>query len=61
MVPFTDACKAIWRWRRGDRLTQRERQLEAALIEGLVAELEEGETKSRETRLRETKPGLRQN
>jgi hypothetical protein len=40
VVPFPDAAKAISRWWRGDRLTQRERQIEAAAVERLVDELE---------------------
>ena len=35
VVPFTDACKAIWQWWRGTRPTLRERQIEPAQIERL--------------------------
>lgn len=45
MVPFTDACKAIWRWWRGDQPNWRERFAEQRLIERLAQELDEGDGK----------------
>ena len=45
VVPFTDACKAIWRWLRGVQPGWRERFAEQRLIERLAQELDEGDRK----------------
>jgi hypothetical protein len=48
-VSFLDSFKAIWRWWLGDRLTQRERQIEAVAVERLAEEMAEAsETASKE-------------
>jgi hypothetical protein len=39
-VSFVEAIRMIWRWWRGFRPTMRERQIEAAQIERLAAEME---------------------
>jgi hypothetical protein len=43
--------RQIIAWWRGTRPTLRERQIEAAQIERLAAEVREGETKSSETKV----------
>jgi hypothetical protein len=49
---LSDALKAIIAWWRGDKPTQRERQIEEAMVERLAAEIE-AET---ETDLKPLKP-----
>jgi hypothetical protein len=44
--------RSIIAWLRGDQPNWRERFAEQRLIEKLAAELEEGETKPRETKMR---------
>ena len=40
-VPLRESLRTIWRWCRGVRLSARERQIEAAVIERLVEEMNE--------------------
>jgi hypothetical protein len=51
-VSFIDALRTIGVWFAGRRPNWRERFAEQRLIEKLAAELEEGETKPRETKMR---------
>jgi hypothetical protein len=47
-VSFSETIGAIIAWLRGDRLTARERQIEAATVERLAEELADEEAAGRE-------------